>query len=86
MEYGNIVFSGAEEGAKNYLGVPISPVINILPNSDQIYSEVKKLLLNIDIIDSMKINSIKYVFNVHNYNRVGSSFVDVYAKLLENKL
>lgn len=79
LENGVIVFSGAESDAKEYLKIKDSPVINIRPDSNHIYQQIKKLI-TIGNCEYLKIQSVEYVKDIHDVHQVAFQFSDLYTK------
>lgn len=79
MERKIIVLSGSEIEANIYNKVKRNPVINIKPNSSQIYQELEKLILMSDIeINSLKLDMFNHVTEYHNNNKITNNFIEIY--------
>lgn len=79
MENGIIVLSGAEPKAISYLEANRCPVININPNSIQIYDTIESLLSkNTDNLNKLKRESLKYVTKYHSLDKISNSFLEIY--------
>ncbi|MDA7659059.1 hypothetical protein N8651_00430 [Akkermansiaceae bacterium] len=79
MERGAIVLSGAESEALQYANMETSPVINIRPCSDQIYSEIKKLvLLSREERYKLKLKTLKHCQRYHNNEKITDKFIEIY--------
>jgi len=83
MEKGKIVLSGSEDVAMKYIGIENSAVINLKPDSNQIYNELVKLLTmtNSQILLLKKENQNQAI-NHHDPSIIAKSFLNIYRKLL----
>lgn len=76
MAAGKVVFSGFEpesvRGGINNIG------INALPSCTNIYSELKKLILNIELIDIIKNRAYNYAFQEHEAKKVAYKYLSVW--------
>jgi len=82
MENGLIVLSGFEKEAINYLKIKNNPIINIIPDSTQIYSKIKELInLSSFEIQSAKVDSYRYVKKHHDLKVISTKFIDHYLKI-----
>jgi len=83
MENGCIVLSGSEKIAMEYLGFNDCPVINILPDADNIFHELDKLIcLDESQINELKQSSIDFVKKEHSLQKIASHFSQKYINLL----
>lgn len=78
MEKGTIVLSGAEKDALNYLGIKKCPVINIKPNTKDIYAKIEQVINNSHEIPLMKEKIIEYVAEIHNPLLIAEKFENLY--------
>ena len=78
LEKGIIVLSGAESVAIKYLNVVNCPVINIKPDSEDIFKKLQELI-NSSEIKELKENSHDYARAVHDRNLIAQKFLKEYA-------
>jgi hypothetical protein len=79
MERGCIVLSGSEDKAMEYLGFNRVPVINILPNEDDIVYKIENLLLfTNDQLYELKLQSRLHVTRNHNQEDIALKFINTY--------
>ena len=82
LEKNCIVLSGAEQVAMDYLGFQDCPVINILPDVDDIFTKLDGILnLNILSIDNLKMQSFNFVQNNHSVSKSALKFSKIYKSL-----
>ncbi|MEX2409760.1 MAG: glycosyltransferase family 4 protein [Candidatus Paceibacterota bacterium] len=87
MERGVIVLSGAEETAVKYYGIENIPIINIKPNSEQIFIELKRLIeMSDNKIYKLKIESLSYVRNFHGIKKINIEFEKIYKTLVTRSI
>jgi hypothetical protein len=81
LSHGKIVLSGAEKVAMDYIGIKTTPIINIIPDSDQIYDSLKKIIdMRAIELDEIKNKGIKYSFANHNYLKIANEFINKYNR------
>ncbi len=79
MQKGIIVLSGSEEVAMNYIGVKDCPVINIVPDGQQIANKLKDLIvLPRKDLDILKRKCVSYVQHYHNSDLIATNFLEIY--------
>lgn len=61
----------------------LRPIINVLPNEESVYDELKKLVLHRDRIPELKRQSIEYVCKHHDYIKVAQRYESLYEKLMK---
>ena len=52
------------------------PIINPIPDRDDIYNKILNLVENIDSIETIGVNSRKFVEKHHNYIDVAMKYID----------
>ncbi|SEM88720.1 Glycosyltransferase involved in cell wall bisynthesis [Paenisporosarcina quisquiliarum] len=82
MAKGKVVMSGSEPEALNELNVKESPVINIVPDVEQILKQFEILLERKSEIKTLGENSRKYVEAIHDHKYIAQKFVDEWVKIL----
>ena len=79
MQRGVIALSGAEDDNMDYMGLIDVPVINIKPDSNQIFGEIEKLIkMEKKELYNHKLNTIEYVRNIHDLMKVSRMFIELY--------
>lgn len=74
-----IVLSGSESESSIFNEFKTNPVINIIPNSYQIYEELEKIvLMNDSDRQSLKLKMYDHVIKYHLNNKITKQFIDVY--------
>lgn len=81
MSKGLVVLSGSEPEALDYLEVEDCPVINIIPDENQIYSVLSKLIQERSSLTEIKKKSISFVTKYHNAEVIAHNFEQVYGTL-----
>lgn len=80
MERGLIVMSGAEEVAVNHFNLNDHPIVNILPDSDQIFSKLEELvLLDFNDLYILKLKSLSFVKKYHGFESISKQFESIYC-------
>ncbi len=79
MAKGKVVFTGAEKEFVEYYRLKDTVAINVLPDADQIYSELERLILNPEMIIEIGKNARRFIEEEHNYITVAKSYVKVYT-------
>jgi hypothetical protein len=77
MAAGKVVFSGFEPEAIKRRMSNIG--INAIPNSDNVYDELKKLILDTELIDVIKNRAYSYAREEHEAHKVASEYLFVWA-------
>lgn len=81
MTKGKIVVGGAEEECYNILGEnELRPMINVLPNEEDIYNKLQDILLNKERIAQMQMDSIEYIKRHHTPQKVAQQYLDFWEK------
>jgi len=78
MSKGAIVLSGSEPEAMEYVNVENCPIINIIPDEDQIYSTLVNLIESRDNIQTMKEKSWDFVKKYHDADLIADEFIKTY--------
>lgn len=82
LAMGKVLLGGNEvENAKEY-GVPQIPIINIGPNSEQIFMELEKLITNPQEIVRLSEEGRKYVEKYHDSKIIAQKYIDVFKSIL----
>ena len=79
MSKGLIAVSGGEpENYEIINETDIFPIINVLPEEDDIYNKLETLVLNPDSIDRLSMESIEYVLTHHNNIDVAERYLEIW--------
>ncbi len=79
MALGKVVLSGSEKEALAYQGIDSSPIINILPNAEDIYMKLCNLIDNPEKIVSIGIESRAFAEAFHGYEAVIPKIVKAWS-------
>ena len=80
LAMGKIVFSGSEKKAMDYMGFSECPVINITPNTSEIYNKLTKIIYDPKIIETIKKSSRSHAEKYHDYIIVARKFLSAWEK------
>ena len=75
MSLGKIVLSGADKSFIKFMKLKKIPVINIIPESKQIFESISNLLENPNKITKLSIESRKYVEKNHDSTLIAKKFI-----------
>ncbi|AEF86343.1 putative glycosyltransferase [Treponema primitia ZAS-2] len=78
LAMGKIVMGGAEPESLALLGVDKSPIINILPDVDDIVRKVEWILDNKNNIEKIGYEGRAFVEENHNYIKIAEQYIDVW--------
>lgn len=80
MREGKVVFSGFEPCVKKYYGIDYAPLINALPDEDQIFSNLEKLILDKQLILQYSSHAKRFIEDFHSPSYVVSKFIKIWKK------
>lgn len=83
MSKGIICIGGGEP--ENYEIIneqELRPIINVQPNYESVYHELERLVLNLDMIPQLKLQSIEYINKHHDHLKVAKMYEDFYHSIL----
>lgn len=60
----------------------LRPIVNVVPDEEQIYQVIKDFVLHPEHIDQMKRDSVEYVRRHHDYLKVARQYEAIYRQLL----
>jgi hypothetical protein len=81
MENGCIVFSGSESKSMKYLNFKNCPVINILPDSKDIFNKISSIIeLENNDIEKLKKKSLSFVREYHSLEKITNDFLHIYNR------
>lgn len=82
MSHGLICIGGGEPENYEILGeTELRPIINVEPNYDSVYSEIKRLALSPERIPVLQNQSIEYTRRHHDYIKVARRYEKLYKSL-----
>jgi len=85
MENGCIVFSGSEPESMEYLNFQNCPVINILPDSNDIFNKISSIIeLENNEIEKLKKQSLSFVRKYHSAENISNDFLQLYKMSINN--
>ena len=77
MAKGLVLVGGGEEENYEILGeTELRPIVNVLPNEDDIYSKLESLVLNPDDVAKRQRDSVTYVERYHECRKVAAQYVE----------
>ena len=82
MSQGLIVVSGGEE--ENYAILDekeLRPIINVLPDEEDIYNQLEQLIRHPERINELKRDSVEYVRRHHDSLKVAQRYIDCWSKI-----
>lgn len=83
MSKGLVVVGGGEPENYEILDeAELRPIVNVLPNYDSCYNELKELVLHKERIPELKRQSVEYVRRHHDYMKVACQYEALYKELL----
>lgn len=83
MSKGLVVVGGGEPENYEILDeAELRPIVNVLPNYDSCYNELKELVLHKERIPELKRQSVEYVRKHHDYMKVARQYEALYKALL----
>lgn len=76
MAKGLVVVGGGEEENYEILSEKeLRPIINVEPNEDSVYSQLKYLVMHKDVIPVLKQQSLEYISKHHDYKKVAQRYL-----------
>lgn len=80
MAKGIVLVGGGEKENYQILGENVlRPVVNVLPDEDDIYQKLKFLLFHKDYVQKLKIQSVEYINKYHDYINVAKQYLKIYS-------
>lgn len=76
---GKVVLGGGEPEAKSFFNVPDNPIINILPDENDIFMKLEYLILNQDYISTLGEKGRKYIEKYHNPLLIAAQYLDIWG-------
>jgi glycosyltransferase involved in cell wall biosynthesis len=81
MAKGKVVFTGAEQEFVEHYQLESQVAINALPDADQIYFELERLILNPELISEIGGNARRFIEQEHDYQTIAKRYLNVYASV-----
>ena len=82
MSKGIIVVGGGEPENYEILGeTELRPIINVLPEEQDVYDRLEDLILHPERISDLKKQSVEYIKRHHDYIKVAQQYLDLYSGL-----
>ena len=74
---GKIVVGGAEEECYEIIGEKnLRPMVNVIPDEQDVYNKLRSLLLNKESIAEMQINSMEYIERHHQPQHIAKKYIE----------
>ena len=81
MAKGIVAVSGAEPEYYDFIGEhTLRPIVNVLPDADDVYRKLENLILHREEIPQMCRDSRTFVERHHDYRKVAQQFIDFWSK------
>ena len=63
----------------------LRPIINVQPNYESVCQELERLVLNLDLIPQLKLQSIEYINRHHDHLKVAKMYEGIYESVLNKR-
>ena len=84
---GLVVVGGGEEENYEILGEKeLRPIINVLPNEESVYNELKNLVTHSERIPELSRQSVEYIHKYHDADKVAQQYVDFWLQRIDAKI
>ena len=84
MAKGLVLVGGGEEENYEILGeTELRPIVNVLPNEDDVYAKLEALVLNPEDVKKRQDESVIYIKRYHDHLKVAKQYVDFWNKILK---
>ena len=81
MSMGLVVVSGGEEEHYELIGEKeLRPIINVLPEEEDIYNKLEQLILHPERMPQLKRDGMEYVRRHHDSIKVAQRYLDIWSK------
>ena len=81
MGKGLVLVGGGEEENYNILGEEeLRPIINVLPNEDDVFHKLENLVLHPETISELSTQSRLYIQRHHDHTKVAAKYLDFWGK------
>ena len=86
MAKGLVVVGGGEDENYEILSETLlRPIINVEPNEDSVYSQLKYLVQHKEIVPILKQQSREYIKKHHDYKKVAQEYIDFWQERIERE-
>jgi hypothetical protein len=79
LAHGKVVLSGAEPESLTSLGVSSSPVVNILPEAEDIVSKIEQFIGDAALVKKVGAESRDFVVKYHNHVAIAEKYLKVWT-------
>lgn len=79
MAMGKVVLSGNEPECAEEFGVESIPIINILPDADDIEKKIEKLILDRNYINKLSKDSVIYSKSFHDCDIIAKKYISIFS-------
>ena len=87
MAKGLVVVGGGEEENYEILGEKeLRPIINVLPNEESVYNELKNLVIHSERIPELSRQSVEYIHKYHDADKVAQQYVNFWLQRIDAKI
>ena len=87
MAKGLVVVGGGEEENYEILGEKeLRPIINVLPNEESVYNELKNLVIHSERIPELSRQSVEYIHKYHDADKVAQQYVNFWLQRINAKI
>lgn len=85
MAKGLVLVGGGEEENYEIIGeTELRPIVNVLPDEDDVYAKLEALVLNHEDVKKRQQDSVIYVKRHHDHIKVAQQYVDFWSKYPKN--
>ena len=77
MINGKVVLSGAERETLQSYGLEEVPIVNIIPDEEQIYNQLKKLIMERENLQELKKRSYLFAREFHNCKKIAEKYIEL---------
>lgn len=81
LAMGKVVLGGNEEENQKEYNEYDCPVVNIIPDHNQIYNELVKLVTNRSLIEELSLKSRMYVERVHDSKVIAQKYLEIFTSI-----
>ena len=79
MAKGKVVFTGAEKEFMDHYQLKEPVAINVLPDADQIYKQLKELITQPEKIIEIGKRARNFIEKEHHYRSIANKYLNVYS-------
>lgn len=82
MAKGLVLVGGGEEENYNILGEQtLRPIVNVLPDEEDVYAKLEQLVLHPERISQLAVQSREYIEKYHDFKKVAQQYVDFWNRM-----